>query len=123
MYRALILFLLALPIQAHQFTPSYPELEQSFVPGVKYTKLKLYNKRKEIEFYEISVFDMDWNTVPFAITERVLRVPYLQTKEIEVYLKEKDSNKSLYICSKSKLLKGQGSVPAVASRICSKVKE
>ena len=123
MYRALILLLLALPVQAHQFTPTYPKLEQSFVPGVNYTKLKLYYKRKDVEFYEISVFDMNWNRVPFAITERVLRVPYLQTKEIEVYLKEKDSAKSLYICSKSKLLKGQGSVPAVASRICSKVKE
>lgn len=123
MYRALILLLLALPVQAHQFTPTYPKLEQSFVPGVKYAKLKLYNKRKEIEFYEISVFDGGWNKIPFAISERILRVPYLQTEEIEVYIKEKDSKGPLYICSKSKIRKGQGSVTAVSSRICSKVKE
>jgi hypothetical protein len=124
MYRALILLLVALPIQAHQFTPTYPKLEQSFVPGVKYAKLKLLNKREEIEYYEISVFDGNWNKIPFATSnKKILAVPYLQTEKIEVYIKDKDAKGPLYICSKSKIRKGQGSVAAIASRICSKVKE
>jgi hypothetical protein len=40
---------------AHQFTPTYPKFETSFVEGVYFTKMELFNKRKEIDFFELGV--------------------------------------------------------------------
>lgn len=127
MYRFVILLALFFTSAAHghQFTPAYPELRNSWMPGVWMTELKLFNKREEISYYEFSVFDKEWNAIKFATPQRVQKIPYLVTENIEIYIKDEDVEKALYICSTSKLLKTKGGNfgQAISSRICSKIKK
>jgi len=53
-------------VSAHEWTPTYPELTPSHVEGVVYTDMLLLNRRQDIRYYEISVWDEEWNRVPFA---------------------------------------------------------
>jgi hypothetical protein len=108
---------------AHQFTPTYPTFETSFVQGVQQAKMELFNKRREVWFYEIDVFDKDWNKLPFASSQgKIVRIEYLETKTIDVYVKSQDVSKVTYICTESRLLKQDVKGTSVSSRICSKVK-
>jgi hypothetical protein len=106
----------------HQFMPAYPKLEPSYVDGILVTKMELFNSRSDVEYYEFSVFDTDWNSVPFATEERILNVEYLKRKTIEIYIREIDKEKAVYICSKSKLKPNSFQITMVSSRICSKIK-
>lgn len=120
---ALVLAVLSAQASAHQFTPTYPRFEISFVQGVQQTKMELFNKRREVEFYELDVFDKDWNKLPFASSEgKIVRITYLETKSIDVYIKNQDVSRVVYICTESRLLKQDVKATAVASKICSKVK-
>lgn len=107
---------------AHQFVPTYPKLEQSYVPGILKARMELFNSRSDVTFYEIEVFDKDWNPVPFATESKVLQIPHLTKKNIDVHIREQDRNRALYICSKSKLLSQGNQVTMIASKICSKIK-
>lgn len=109
-------------VSAHEFTPTYPVLKQSYVQGVLYTTMSLFNLRQDVEYYEVEVFDNDWNKVPFAIKNKIIKTDYLQKKKIEVYIRERDKDKAVYVCSKSKLILEGGGKTAVESRICSKFK-
>lgn len=91
--------------------------------GILVAKMELFNARKDINYYEISVWDKDWNKMPFSIgSSSIIQVRHLQRKTVEVYIKEKDRNRVTYICSRSKSLIDQEGVTFVSSRICSKVK-
>ena len=83
--------------------------------------LKLFNKRKDAEFYEIEVFDEDWKPVPFASTEKLVNVSYLEQKNIKIYIREKDCDRIEYICTTSRLLVNTDISSGVNTRICSKV--
>jgi hypothetical protein len=107
---------------AHQFLPTYPKFQTSFVEGVVYTKMELFNKRKEIEYYQLSVYDKDWNSLPFATQSKIVRIDYLQTKEIEIYIKQEDLKNIMYICSESKVKKESEQNTVISSRICSKIR-
>lgn len=107
---------------AHQFLPTYPKFEQSFVSGVLYTKMELFNKRNDVEFYELSVHDKDWNTIPFASESKLIQINYLQTKFINVYIKQEDLIRVTYICTESKHKKENGQNTVISSKICSKAK-
>lgn len=106
---------------AHQFTPTYPKFEASFVAGVVTTKMELFNKRQEIEYYELNVYDADWNAMPFASENKLIRINYLETKKINVYLKKEDIKRAVYICTESKIKKQQVQATTVSSKICSKI--
>jgi len=108
---------------AHEMTPTYPELVPAYMEGVLVTNLKLYNRREDVEYYEIGVFTGEWEPIKFASIERVIRVDYLETKTFDVYVREKDRNKIMYICTISKLRKENVGVSAVSSKICSKIKK
>lgn len=127
MYRSLILLalLFSSTAQGHQFTPAYPELRASWMAGVWMTELKLFNKRKEISYYEFSVYDKDWKSVKFATPQRIQKVPYLVTENIEIYIKDEDVQAAEYICSTSKIVKNKGGAfgQVISSRICSKIKK
>lgn len=110
------------PAMAHQFTPTYPEFTISFVDGVMQTKMEIFNKRREVEYYELGVFDKDWNPVTFASDDRIIRVRYLETKKINVYVKSEELAKVTYICTESRLRKEDVKDTVISSRICSKVK-
>lgn len=107
---------------AHEFTPTYPKLERSFMPGILQTKMSLFNARNDVEYFGLSVFDGEWRPVPFATESNTIRLKYLDRKKVNIYIREKDRDKAVYICSESKLL-GRGSgLTMVKSRICSKIK-
>jgi len=106
----------------HQFMPAYPKLEPSYVDGILITKMELFNSRNDVEYYELSVYDSDWNSVPFATEERIVNIEYLKRKTIEIYIREQDRSKAVYICSKSKIRPSNIQATVVSSRICSKIK-
>lgn len=83
--------------------------------------MTLFNKRAEVEYYEIGVFTSEWEPVPFVSNYKVFKIPYLSTVTFDVYIRDEDKNRATYICSQSKLRKEQVTRTAVSSRICSKV--
>ncbi len=121
-----LLFLLfgfmGMQAEGHQFTPAYPKLEVSYIDDILVAKMELFNSRNDVTFYELSVFDGNWNPMPFATTDRIIEVGYLQRKNIEIYVRAKDKDKIVYICSKSKLSPVGDQITVISSRICSKVK-
>ena len=124
MYRYLIVLLfLSFGVSSHQFTPTYPTLETSHIAGLLKVQMQLLNKREDISYYEIQVFDRLNNPIKFAAADKIVRVPYLKRKNLDIYIREIDQYRVYYICTKSKILAGQKKVSAVSSKICSKIKE
>ena len=119
---AILLFALSGPLLAHQFTPTYPQFAPSYVDGVLSTKMELFNKRKDVEYYELGVFTKDWEPVSFASEGKMVRVKYLETKKLNVYIKVEDLKSVSYICTESRLRKEDVRDTVISSRICSKVK-
>ena len=70
-------------------TPAYPKLKQSYIDGVYVTKMKLFNRRKEVEYYAIQVFTHDWKPLPFASTSKIINVGHNKRKLFEVYIQIK----------------------------------
>ena len=124
MYRYLIILILWASghVSAHEFTPTYQKLKTSYVEGVLYATMTLFNARDDVEYYQFGVFDAEWNKVPFAMQNKIMRFKHLEKKKVEIYIREKDSKDAVYICSKSKLLVDGGSKTSIISRICSKIK-
>lgn len=118
----LVLALAAGQAAAHELVPTYPELKPSYVQGVLSTTLVLFNKREDIRYYEISVFDSQWNKLEFATSSRIIEVPYQKQLSFDVFVRSKDRKKVTYICTESKLTKQQQTTTVVSSRICSKIK-
>lgn len=119
---AALLVLMSGSVSAHSWTPTYPKLEPAYVDGVLTTRMLLFNVRTDVEYFEISVWDADWNPVRFATSERIVRVAHLERKNIDIYIREQDRRKAVYVCSKSKLLRDSSSATLISSRICSKIK-
>lgn len=107
---------------AHEFLPTYPKLGLSYVPGVLHTEMELFNARQDIQYYEFGVFDSEWNKVPFATSEKIMKIEYLEKKRIDIYIREEDKNRATYICSKSKIIAKDVNRTMMSSRICSKIK-
>jgi hypothetical protein len=108
---------------AHELTPTYPKLRSSYVDGVSVTSMLLFNRREDIRYYEIEVFNKEWERIAFATSSRILTVNYLERKSFEVYIRDKDKKYATYICTRSKLIKNDKQVETsvIASRICSKL--
>ena len=109
-------------VGAHEMTPTYPKLEPASVNGLHKTTMKMFNKRADVEYYEIGVFDKDWNPIPFVTSYTILNVKYLGHVTFDIYIRKQDVSRTEYICSSSKLRKEDSKRTAVNSRICSKVK-
>jgi hypothetical protein len=107
---------------SHQFTPTYVKFDQSFVEGIGQTKMELFNKRREVEYYELGVFTEDWQPISFASENKIIHVRYLETKKINVYVKFQDIKKVVYICTESRLRREDVKDTVISSKICSKVK-
>lgn len=118
---ALLVALTCGPAMAHELTPTYPKLKPSIYDNVLETNLVIFNRREDVSYYEIEVWDEDWKPVPFATAEKIVEVKYLQRKRISVYFRERDAERAVYICTRSKLFKG-GGTSVIASNICSKIK-
>lgn len=107
---------------AHELTPTYPKLIPSFVDGVLVAKMKMWNRRKDAEYYEIDVYDEEWNPISFASVDKIFRMQYLEKKNIEIFIRESDKDRVEFICTTSKQLKQDVKSTGVKSRICSRVK-
>jgi ABC-type lipopolysaccharide export system ATPase subunit len=83
--------------------------------------MTLFNKRNDVEYYELGVFDAEWNKVPFAVQDTIMQIKHLETKEIDIYIREKDKKEAVYVCSKSKLVVNGSAKTSLSSRICSKI--
>lgn len=120
--RLLWLWLLASCASAHEMTPAYPKLEPSHVSGVYKASLHMFNKRAEVQFYEIGVFEQDWTPVPFVSAYTVIKLDYLGQVKFDVYIREADVKRAVYVCSMSKLRNDISRATVVSSKICSKLK-
>ena len=119
----LLLILMSGQVAAHEFTPTYPKLEASYIDGVLKADMKLFNKREDISYYRVGVYDADWNKIPFIVQGgKIINVEYLETKRFEVFLQEKSKGRVTYICTKSLTLQDGSTKTVMSSRICSKVK-
>lgn len=118
----LVLLLTGGYANAHQFTPTYPKLEISHMPGVYKADMVLFNDRKEIRYYGVNVFDKEWNPVRFATQSKIISINYKERKYVTIYLSGKGIKNAKYICSKSKILTSISTPSIVSSRICSKLK-
>lgn len=124
MYRKIIplLLVLALPVQAHEMTPTYPKFAPSFMAGLQKVSMKMFNKRKDVEWYEIGVFDKDRYPIPFVSSYKIMNIPYLGHVDFDIYVRDRDVRRVEYVCSRSKLRSEESKFTLVSSIICSKVK-
>jgi hypothetical protein len=118
---AVVAAFMATTAYAHEWTPTYPKFEPSFIEDIVVTTMTLFNKRSDVEYYEITVHDADWNPVPFATTSKLINVPYLSKQSIEIYIREADCDRIEYICTTSKQLLLDAPSSGIDSKICSKV--
>lgn len=126
MYRQIALCALCAFAQisfAHQMVPAYPVFGPSYMSDVSKTTVKMFNKRRDVEWYEIGVFDQDRNSIQFVSKYKIMKLEYLDHATVDIYVRNKDLDRVVYICSRSKLRKEQATETLVASVICSKVKK
>ena len=119
---ALCLLLLNVAIHSHEQTPTYPTWKLSGINEVKKTQIRLWNSRPDIEYYEIGVFDGEWQPIPFVTAYKILPIKYLQEKKIDIYIRESNIEEARYVCSLSKLRSNDESQTLLVTRICSKFK-
>jgi hypothetical protein len=108
---------------AHEMTPTYPKLRPSHLDNVYVTEMEMFNKRNDVQFYEIGVFDKDFKSIPFVSKYEVIDLKYLDHVTFDVYIRKQDVSRATYICSTSKLRKDDGAKRnPLSSKICSKIK-
>jgi len=117
-----LLALFAVGAQAHEMTPTYPKLRPSHLDNVYVTTMEMFNKRQDVEYYDVGVFDKDFKPIPFVTKYKVLKLQYLGHVTFDVYIRKSDVSKATYVCSTSKLRKDDAKRTAVSSKICSKFK-
>ena len=124
MHRKVIAILLGLSgaASAHEMTPTYPKMIPSYVTGVSVTNMLLFNRRDDVEYYEVGVFTEDWQSIPFATQERIIHLNLSQRKNFKIYINDRDLNRATYICTISKLKKDGMQTSGISSKICSKIK-
>ncbi len=123
MYRSVILWaLLSSIVAAHDMTPTYPKWKMSFIPTAKMTTMQIFNKREDVQWYQIGVFNEDWEPIPFVTRYKIVNVKHLERVRFDVYISNKNIQESKYICSTSKLRGNDNFKPIVESRICSRFK-
>lgn len=123
MYRSVILWvLLCSSVAAHDMTPTYPKWKMSFIPSAKMTTMQVFNKRSDVQWYQIGVFDKEWQPIPFVTRYKIINIKYLKRVEFDVYVNEENAKVAEYICTTSKLRGNDDFKPIVESKICSRFK-
>lgn len=112
---------LATSVVAHEMTPTYPKWEVSHMNNVVKTTMSMFNRRQDVEWYEIGLFDKEWKPIPFVTSYRVLKLKYLGHVTFDIYVNKNDMDRAEYVCSKSKL-RGEGTKTMLSTRICSRFK-
>jgi hypothetical protein len=114
--------MLASAVNAHEMTPTYPKLAPSSYEGIYKTTMTMFNKRADIQYYEVGVFNKDFKVVPFVTSYSVIKINYLSHVTFDIYVREEDLANAVYICSQSKIKTEDITRTAISSRICSKFK-
>jgi len=104
-------------------TPAYPILKPSHVAGVVKAQMKLFNRRQDVKYYQIEVFDKDFVNIRFSSPYRIMKVEYQESKDFDVYIRKSDLIRAVYICTISKVIKSRASQTLISSRICSKISD
>jgi len=117
-----LLVLFAVNAMAHEMTPTYPKLRPSHLDNVYATTMEMFNKRNDVEYYDIGVFDKDFKPIPFVSKYNVVKLKYLGHVTFDVYIRKADVSRATYVCSTSKLRKEDKKRTAISSKICSKFK-
>lgn len=119
---AIVLAMFCGPALAHEMSPTYVEFNSSYVENVLETNIEIFNRREDVNFYQIEVFDKDWKSIVFVTTTKIVNLKYLEKKSIDVYIKQSDKDSVVYVCTLSRFVKEDVTKTNVSSRICSKVK-
>jgi hypothetical protein len=106
---------------AHEMIPTYPKLRVSHLENLYVTTMQMFNKRVDVEFYEIDVLDKYFNPIPFVSTSKVINLKHLEKITFDVYIRKEDAKRAMYICSSSKLSRNNTTRTAISSKICSKI--
>ena len=123
MCRSVILWvLLCTSVAAHEMTPTYPKWSVTQIEGVHKTTMAMFNKREDVKYYEIGVFDREWKPIPFVTDYKILKLDYLSHVKFDVYISSKNLDRAEYICSLSKLRGSKKTKTMIASKICSRFK-
>ena len=101
-----IITLLGSGVSAHEQTPAYPKMKYSTV-----------------KYYKIALFDRNFAGLPFSTRHRIIKVNYQTRTNFDVYVRKRDLDEAMYICTISKTMKQRGSKPFVRSMVCSKIME
>lgn len=117
------MLLIPVSVLAHEMVPTYPKWRLSYLDDLLVTQMEMFNKRSDVEYYEVAVFDGDWNPIPFVTSYRVIKVEYLSRVKFDVYIRKKDRDRARYICSRSKVTSDYPANTGISSMICSKFKE
>lgn len=122
LYYGLAFSLFSTAAYAHEFTPTYPKFKPSFIDDASVTTMKLWNKRSDVRYYEVTVFNSEWKSIPFATVNRLIKLGYNDQVSFDIYVKNNDVRNVTYICTTSKQLNEDVKSTGVKSRICSKAK-
>lgn len=106
----------------HEMSPTYLEFESAYADNVLKTTIELFNRREDVNYYEIDVYDKDWKIIPFASSNKIVNLKYLEKKSIDIYIRKNDKDKAVYVCTLSRFIKSDVTKTNISSRICSKVK-
>ena len=106
---------------SHEMTPAYPEVKMSHVKNVVKVEMSLFNSREEIKYYQIDLFDLNWMSIPFSTTYKIIKVDYKEHKAFDIYIRKKDTPEAVYLCTTSKVKRTNTSRTVIASRICSRL--
>ncbi len=109
-------------VAAHDMTPTYPKWKMSFIPTAKMTTMKVFNKRADVQWYQIGVFDKEFKPIPFVTRYKILRIKYLSHVKFDIYINDDNVKRAEYVCTTSKLRGNDDFKPIVESRICSRFK-
>ena len=90
--------------------------------GVWKTTIEMFNKREDVEWYEIGVFNKNFEPIQFVSQYKLFNMPYLSHIKFDVYVSAPDVAAAEYICSKSKLRELREQATMLSSRICSRFK-
>jgi hypothetical protein len=102
-------------------TPAYPVVRPSHVDGVVKVEMSLFNSREEIQWYQIELFDLNWTSIPFASSYRIMNIKYKEKKSFDVYIRKADIPKAVYLCTTSKVRKTSNSRTLISSKVCSRL--
>jgi len=110
------------PVWGHEMSPTYVEFNASYIDNVIKTTIEVFNRREDVSYYEIEVYDKDRNPISFVTDAKVVNIDYLERKSIDVYIRQSDKDRVVYVCTLSRFIKEDITKTNVSSRICSKVK-